>query len=173
MNPIQTACFTGHRPNKLGGYVENNPIMSGVKVWLERAIRQAVSQGIDSFISGMALGVDQAAAETVLVLKREYPEIKLVAAVPFLGQEGKWPRLSQDKYKHLLEQCDQVHIVCEGHYAVWKMQKRNEWMVDRASAVIAVWDGTTGGTGNCVEYARNASHNPQIWRIDPLRKAVQ
>ena len=27
-------------------------------------------------------------------------------------------------------------------------------MVDHSDCVIAVWDGSRGGTGNCVEYAR-------------------
>jgi len=34
------------------------------------------------------------------------------------------------------------------------MQKRNEYMVDNADIVIAVWDGTKGGTCNCVRYAK-------------------
>lgn len=33
------------------------------------------------------------------------------------------------------------------------MQKRNEYMVDLADIVIAVWDGSASGTGNCVRYA--------------------
>jgi uncharacterized phage-like protein YoqJ len=45
------------------------------------------------------------------------------------------------------------------------MQIRNEWMVDRADQVIAIWDGTSGGTANCVEYATKM--NKPILRIDP------
>jgi uncharacterized phage-like protein YoqJ len=33
------------------------------------------------------------------------------------------------------------------------MQKRNEYMVDNSDIVIAVWDGSKGGTYNCVKYA--------------------
>lgn len=29
------------------------------------------------------------------------------------------------------------------------MQKRNEYMVDLADKVVAVWDGSKGGTDNC------------------------
>lgn len=31
------------------------------------------------------------------------------------------------------------------------------WMVEYSDAVLALWDGTTGGTGNCVEYARRVN----------------
>lgn len=47
--------------------------------------------------------------------------------------------------------------VCKGGYSPAKMQVRNMWMVEYSDAVLALWDGTTGGTGNCVEYARRVN----------------
>lgn len=35
------------------------------------------------------------------------------------------------------------------------MQKRNEYMVNLADKVIAVWGGSSGGTANCVRYAKS------------------
>ena len=32
------------------------------------------------------------------------------------------------------------------------MQKRNEFMVDNSDLVVAVWNGTSGGTANCLAY---------------------
>jgi hypothetical protein len=34
------------------------------------------------------------------------------------------------------------------------MQIRNEWMVDHCTHVAALWDGSPGGTGNCIRYVR-------------------
>ena len=45
------------------------------------------------------------------------------------------------------------------------MQTRNEWMVDKADVVIACFDGTNGGTANCVNYAREK--NKELIIIDP------
>jgi uncharacterized phage-like protein YoqJ len=163
----KTACFTGHRPNKLGGYNENNPTMIDVKRRLDNAITQAIKAGYTEFISGMALGIDMVAAEIVLSKKKEYEDIRLIAAVPFEGQEGKWPEQSQERWRKVISQADEVVLVCEPGYAAWKMQKRNAWMVDHSQAVIAVWDGTKGGTGNCVEYAKKAKHAPKIVHIIP------
>src|SRR3546814_16271306 len=48
-----------------------------------------------------------------------------------------------------------------GGYAAWKLQKRNEWMVDHADELVALWDGSRSGTGNCVAYA-NTSGKPVV-----------
>ena len=40
-----------------------------------------------------------------------------------------------------------------------QMQLRNIWMVDRSQYIIGVWDGTEGGTANCIEYAKKKDIN--------------
>ena len=50
-------------------------------------------------------------------------------------------------------------------YKPYLMQKRNEYMVDHADEVIAVWNGNSGGTKNCVEYA--IKQQKLIHRINP------
>lgn len=45
------------------------------------------------------------------------------------------------------------------------MQKRNEYMTDNSDIVIAVWDGSKGGTANCVRYAKKL--NKEIIVINP------
>ena len=54
-----------------------------------------------------------------------------------------------------------------GGYSVFKMQLRNEWMVDHCDKLIAIFnqDETSGGTFNCVQYAR--SKNKDIIFINP------
>jgi precorrin-6x reductase len=45
------------------------------------------------------------------------------------------------------------------------MQRRNMQMIDCADIVIAVWDGSTGGTKNAVDYAEESGL--KIIFIDP------
>jgi uncharacterized phage-like protein YoqJ len=108
----------------------------------------------------MALGVDQWAANIAYKLG-----IPFIAAVPFEGQEKAWPEQSQKVFNILIGKVAEVVIVSPGGYTAYKMQVRNEWMVDRADKVIAIWDGTPGGTGNCVNYAK--SKNKEIIFINP------
>src|SRR3546814_15540871 len=92
----------------------------------------------------MALGWDTAWALAALDLG-----VPLTAAVPFCGQEKSWPAESQRRFHSILERAAAVEIVCPGGFAAHKMQTRNEWMVDHADGVVALWDGSTGGTANC------------------------
>lgn len=143
---------TGHRPDKLGGYSKE------VALKLKQLAIENL-EGVTKVVSGMALGWDTALALAALELK-----IPLVAAVPFLGQDRMWPQASKLVYKNILEQAHEIIYVCEGGYAPWKMQVRNEWMVNHCEAVLALWDGSEGGTGNCIKYAKKVDkHIINIW----------
>lgn len=167
-----TCCFTGHRPNKLYGY---DPKTEGNQklLWKLRdlIIQQIELHNVDTFITGMALGIDMWAARIVLKLKETYPNIKLIAAVPCKNQYNKWIEQSKKEWQIIINKCDTVHYVTEEEYTSWCMQKRNEWMVDNSKHVIAVWDGTKGGTGNCVKYAEK--QNKQITKLNPKTLEIQ
>jgi uncharacterized phage-like protein YoqJ len=149
--------FTGHRPNKLGGFLLPNPTYIHVCQQLEKTIKEL--QPTEA-ISGMALGIDQWAANICRKLG-----IPFTAAIPFVGQEKAWPEASQKTFRALLNKATKQVIVSEGGYAAAKMQIRNEYMCDHCDVLVAVWDGTSGGTGNCVKYAQ--SIGKQIIFIDP------
>lgn len=80
--------------------------------------------------------------------------VPFTAAVPFEGQERFWPEDSQRRYKGLLDRAEEVVFVC-GKQGPFKKSflDRNKWMVDRADRIAALWNGSWGGTGHCVEYA--------------------
>lgn len=162
----QTVSFTGHRPDKLGGcyslkHPESVKIMEKLTPILEQLIKE---ENIHRFVTGGAIGFDQIAFWTVQKLKGKYPDIKNVVAVPFKNQANKWTDKETLRwYNRMIEASDQVIYVDEitgygmdgfliGEYHVAKMQKRNEYMVDQSRVTVACWDGTKGGTGNCVNY---------------------
>jgi len=154
---IKAVCFTGHRPDKLGGYYGERAekIQNDVFDTLVDVITRAYNNGFHIFISGGALGVDQLAAEAVIHLRDEQKmPIRLVIAKPFPSQSCKWPKSAQNKFDILCEKADHVFNVSEDPYTPEKMTLRNEWMVNRSGCVVAVWNGCKGGTGNCVDYAR-------------------
>jgi uncharacterized phage-like protein YoqJ len=53
----------------------------------------------------------------------------------------------------LVEMAHTHLALCVRASAAAKMQVRNEWMVDSSDGVVALWNGTAGGTANCVRYA--------------------
>ena len=149
--------FSGHRPGKLGGYNLPNPTYIKICKAIDAQLKELKPNKV---ISGMALGIDQWAANIAIKL-----EIPFIAAIPFKGQEGKWPKSSQVIFNKLLKKADEQVIVSEGEYSAHKLQIRNEWMVDHCDVLMAIWDGTPGGTGNCVDYAR--SKDKRIIYINP------
>lgn len=52
----------------------------------------------------------------------------------------------------MLEAADLVKAISPA-YSMASFQKRDEWMVDQSSRVIAVYDEVPGGTKNTIEYA--------------------
>ena len=97
---MHRACFTSHRPEKL--MRSENAIRKD----LEKQIRQAVTDGLNVIISGMARGVDIWAAQIVLKLRNEGTDVKLICACPYKGFELGWSREWQQQYKEVLESAD-------------------------------------------------------------------
>lgn len=145
----ETVAFTGHRPERLGGYDQNHPKNVEIKIALESMIEAAIDMGYKNFITGMALGVDQWAGRIVV----QKAELKLIAAIPCPEQDKQWPKPSQAEYQELLSLTADREIVSL-RYSSKAMHLRNQWMVDRSSLILAVWDGNqSGGTYSCIEYA--------------------
>lgn len=138
-------CGTGHRPDKLGGYstkVENR--------LFDLALAVCLKYKPTKIISGMALGWDKALAQASLRLT-----IPLLCAIPFKGQECRWQEVQQREYREILEQAKEVVIVSEGTYTANKMSIRNDFMLDNCDEVFALYNGTSGGTANCVRSANS------------------
>ena len=137
---------TGHRPDKAGGYSEEAS-EALIKIVMD-GILSHDNQDITAIISGMALGWAQALAEAALRLN-----IPLWCYIPFKRQESVWPMESRLNYQHLLESAQRVIFCSPGLYAPQKMQIRNQRMVDDADLILAYFDGSSGGTRNCIRYA--------------------
>lgn len=144
---LKRCCFTGHRPEKLGcDEAEAVKLLGG-------AISDAYAAGYRTFISGMARGVDIWAAELVLKERRTHPGIHLICALPHPDFETRWRAEWQRRYRDVLVAADLVKTICPS-FSMSAYQKRNEWMVDHSSRIIAFYNGAPGGTANTISYAQ-------------------
>jgi len=145
--------ITGHRSQNLGGFTLPNPIYNKICLLEFKP---------EKIITGMAQGYDLYVANIAFKLK-----IPFTAAVPFKNQERMWPKEAQQIYHKLLKRAEQVVIVSEGEYAAYKMQIRNEYIVDNSDQILACFikTKTSGGTFNCIQYAKK--QNKEIIVIDP------
>ncbi len=154
-------CFTGYRPHRFAFSPEGlRP--EQVQAALGVQIRRLYDEGYRTFITGMCVGVDLWAAAEVLALREQHPEVSLIAAVPFAGQESRWTVAERREYARILTACAQVVTLFSAEEAkansAMCYRRRNQWMVDKADTVLAVYTATgaerRSGTAATVRYAR-------------------
>ena len=167
----------------MGGYDWN----SDKNIRIRQAIFKEIVKLLDAseekefrLITGGALGVDQFAFDVVDRYLKGNMTISVIneIAIPFEDQPNAWfKQEDKDRYEHQVSKADVLTYVDEtegymrtttpqGRYNPQKLQIRNEYMVDNADVVIAVWDGVKrGGTYNCVKYAN--SIGKKIIQINP------
>lgn len=149
--------ITGHRPEKCVDEI-------GVRYRFRRGFEEAGFKGtIDSVIYGGAAGCDLWAADEARRMG-----LSLTLAKPWAGHKSRVA--DAELYASLEEYCRQVHNVSDslefpGKYIY---QKRNEWMVDNATHLLAYYDGTEGGTANCWNYADGKVKRRNIYDWPPF-----
>ncbi|MDE5943872.1 MAG: DUF1273 domain-containing protein [Clostridia bacterium] len=153
---LHSACFTGHRSQKLPwGFNEEDVRCKAMKSALRAEIEKAIQKGYTTFLCGMALGFDTICAETVLELKKRYKKIKLIGALPCKTQDIKWSEKDRKRYKKLLKKSDGIRCIYDEYIGEECMIERNRYMVDNSSLMIALYNGISGGTKSTVEYAKS------------------
>ena len=169
---IETACaFTGHRPKSFPWkYNEAAPDCVLLKEVLAKQIEALADRGMTDFLSGMAQGVDLWCAQIVLDLRKKNPALKLHAILPCEGQESKWTVSAQEHYHSILKQANEVIYVGQ-EYSQDCMLKRNRYLVDHSSILLAVYNGAwRSGTGATVRYARQLGRN--IYILNPITRKM-
>ena len=152
----QTCCFTGHRPMKLPwGMNEDDPRCLMLKAELAARLEGLYALGFRRFLCGMAIGCDMYFAEAVLALREDHPDVRLEAVIPFGDQPGRWNEKQRRRYNSLIDRADRVTVL-QTVYTSDCMMRRNRWMVDRSSILLACYDGRPGGTMNTILYAERS-----------------
>ena len=153
INRDNSCCFSGHRPGKLPWRDDlTDPRCLALREKIGDVCRALADSGIRHFICGMALGCDMLFAEEVIRLREERENVTLEAAIPCEEQAARWAEAERNRYFRLVSQCD-FETLLQRQYTPDCMLKRNRYMVDHASVLLTVYDGTMGGTGSTVRYA--------------------
>ena len=165
-----TVCFSGHRARFLpDGGAADNPVNLRIKSLLFDKITQCIAEGKINLITGCASGVDIWAAETVLQLKRGNPNLSLICAVPFPGHDSAFS--AEEKWRlNLIYSASDEKIIVSPEYSPECYKRRNCYMVDRSSVLIAVADSLSSGTGQTVRYAYKSGVDVRLINIAGLRE---
>ena len=151
---VKTCCFTGPRPKNYP-WGRDKECEAKIEEKLKIAVQEAIERGYRHFISGMSAGIDLLAAKIVLQLRGDMPkmEITLEAAIPFLFQSKRWKEETKREYEIILSQCDKVPYIADA-FSLEAYKKRDKYMVDKSSLLIAVEGKPNGGTARTIAYAR-------------------
>lgn len=138
----KSVCITGHRT------IESCSIIKDT----ENHLKDLVKRGYNTFYVGMAVGFDTLCFQ-ILEKIREQNEIKIIACVPCPSQPEKFTYMQKKEYFRMLDVADE-RVVLSQSYTPYCMQKRNQYMVDNSSVVLAYLRKNFGGTANTVNYAK-------------------
>ncbi len=129
-----TVSFTGHR--------DYDNLFNEA---LRERIRALYDEGFRIFLCGMARGFDLAAGECAIALREELPGLQLKCIIPFAGQERSFSKCDRERFRQLAKMADETIVLSESYWA-GAYHHRNNYLADNASAIVAYYNGTSGGT---------------------------
>ena len=199
---LTTVAFTGHRT--YGGQAAAALRYRGAAAdALRRTVGELYARGFRTFLCGMAMGFDLAAAEAVLACRDSqtasvfspaaasaaafpsvaasaavppasafspavdsvsafFPEphsphmpmpgLRLVAVIPFRGQESRFPAVDRERFRRVLAAADHS-VTLSPSYHAGCYAVRNNYLVEHAALLVAWYDGSPGGTHYTVRRA--------------------
>lgn len=148
-----TVAFTGYRTAKILRSTTDPYIIDNLAAELDKVILSLYKQGYTTFCQGMSEGFDMLAAEAVLRARIQFEEIRLVAVIPFMGQELGYSKKDKENYKIIYEFSDHVEFISDTYHEE-AFFKRNDFLLDNSSVIVCYYDGQHGGTMYTVNRAK-------------------
>lgn len=142
----QACCFTGHRI--LSAHEE-----ARILAKLDSILLPLIEREVRVFWLGGALGFDTLAAEHLLKLKRQFPQLVICLALPFDGYRNRWSEAQKSRAVHIDMQADQI-VYCSHTPSKGAFLQRNRYMVDQSRYCIAYCNRSAGGTAYTLRYAQ-------------------
>ena len=134
--------FTGHRTYRSEADEE-----------LRQLLEELYAKGARRYLCGMAWGFDLSAGEAVVQHKLLHEDVELVVVEPFAEFRSLFRGEDAERYDALIAAADCRVVVGENNVGAY--MRRNDYLVDHSSLVVAWWDGRRdGGTAYTALRAR-------------------
>lgn len=134
--------FTGHRTYRSEADEE-----------LRQLLEELYAEGTRRYLCGMAWGFDLSAGEAVVQHKLLHEDVELVAVEPFAEFRSLFRGEDAERYDALIAAADCRVVVGENNVGAY--MRRNDYLVDHSSLVVAWWDSRRdGGTAYTALRAR-------------------
>lgn len=155
----KTCFFAGHRPYKFTYEPEEEQaFLTTLENNITTTIRDIFEKGCDTFLCGGTIGFDIMCAETVIELKKEFPQVRLGCMLPFENHHLEFPSEWQTRFLKILDACDFIDYISPV-YVTGCYYDRNHKMIDNSNYLITYFDGKGGGTARVVAAAQSSKLN--------------
>ena len=144
---VKTIYVTGYRAHELGIFNDKHPGIAVIKKALYDQLYQLCDAGLEWVVISGQLGVESWAAETVLELKKEFPNVKYSVITPFLEQEKNWNEQKQTQYIQIINNADFVTSVTKRPYeAPWQFIEKDKFIINNTDGMLLIYDEDNEGS---------------------------
>ncbi|WP_102346521.1 DUF1273 domain-containing protein [Bacillus sp. Marseille-P3661] len=139
---------TGYKPHEIGIFNDKHPGLKYIKLAIKKNIEQLIDEnGLEWVIISGQLGVELWAAEVVLELQEQHPQLKLGVITPFLDQEENWKEDKKEYYHFIVSQADFVDSITKRKYEnPTQFRLKNQFFISKSDGLLILFDDEKGGT---------------------------
>ncbi|MBM7094365.1 DUF1273 family protein [Bacillus sp. H-16] len=144
----EALAVTGYKPNELGIFDEKHPHLPFLKDAIKEKLR-ALKEEIDFkwLITSGQPGVEQWAAEALLALKNDYPDLQLATLAPFYEQEERWKEVWKATYEMIWSNSDFTDYITKRPYEnPAQLRMKNQFIIEKSHAFLVLYDEFTPGS---------------------------
>lgn len=139
--------MTGYKRYELGIFDQHSPKLTYLKKYIRYQLIQWIDDGVEWFVTGGQNGVELWSAEQILLLKKEYPSIKLAIMPPFQNQEARYNEFDQILYAKVIELADFYQCIYKGEYEhPRQFIIRDQFMLAHTDACLLIYDEEKEGS---------------------------
>lgn len=138
---LKRIIITGYKPHELGIFNDKHPGISVIKKALEDYLRRLLDENLEWVILSGQQGVETWAAEVIIQLKLEFPQLKYALITPFLNQDAHWNEQKQEKYQYIASHADFITAVTNKAYeAPWQFIEKDKFIIANTDGLLLVYD---------------------------------
>lgn len=169
---------TGYRSYELGIFSSQDPKVKVIKYLLRRYLIQKMNDGLEWIITGGQLGVEQWTIETVIELKKDYPELKVSMMYPFTSFGEQWNEQNQSKLHELEMKVDFCASVSNQPYQSPKQLKNfQKFMLNHTDQITLIYDKEYPGKSQydyleANKYIETHDYPMTIFTMDDLQETA-
>ncbi|KIL48019.1 DUF1273 domain-containing protein [Jeotgalibacillus campisalis] len=139
--------ISGYKSHEIGIYKQSDPAVSIIKKALKQQILANIEEGLEWILVSGQLGVEMWAAEVVIELKEQYPELKLAILTAFEQHEEKWNESNQEMYQQIVLNADFVDSISKKPYQnPQQLRNKNLFHLSKSDGLLIIYDDENEGS---------------------------